>query len=218
MENDTTKSKGNKKRKDFVECSITLCATKKQNLWHVDNGFSKHMTRDPNKFIILKRNKKGKVTFGDILSPKIIGKGTVALRNKVKDGNVLLVNNLKPNILSVIQTCDQGHICIFDSKKCEIRRKDSEKIVGTAVRTPSNVYILENEEQFYMSQIDEVLLWHRRMVHLRLDNLIKVNKKGAVRNFPNIIKPPNHVCRHYLHGKKTRTIFKVKEHTTSQPL
>ena len=91
--------------------------------------------------------------------------------------------------------------CIFDSKKCEIRRKDSGKLVGTAVRTPRNVYILENEEQCYMGQIDENFLWHRRMGHLNFDNIVKVSKKGVVRNFPKIIKPPNHVCRHYLHGK-----------------
>ena len=63
----------------------------------------------------------------------------------MKVENVFLVKNLKPNLLGVSQTCDQGHICIFDSKKCEIRRKDSGKLVGTSMRTPSNVYILENE-------------------------------------------------------------------------
>ena len=69
MENDTTKSQGNEERKnwknkDDVECSIALCATnKKQNLWHVDSGCSKHMTRDPNKFISLKGNKKRKSHF-----------------------------------------------------------------------------------------------------------------------------------------------------------
>ena len=109
-------------------------------MWTVDA--QKHMIGDPNKFISLKRNKKGKVTFGDNLSSKIIGKGTVALRDKMKAENVFLVKNLKPNLLSVSQTCDQGHICIFDSKNYEIRRKDSGKLVGTVVRTPSNLYIL----------------------------------------------------------------------------
>ena len=123
-----------------MECSLALCATEKQNLWHVDSGCSKHMTGDPNKFISLKRNQIGKVTFGDNLSSKIIGKGTIAIRDEMKAENVLLVKNLKPNLLSVIQTCDEGHICIFDSMKCEIRRKYSGKIAGTAVRTPSNVY------------------------------------------------------------------------------
>ena len=155
----------------------------------MDSGCSKQMTGDPTKFLSLKRKQKGKVTFGNNL---IIRKGTVVIRDKMQAESVMLVGNLKPNLLSVIQTCDQGNICIFYSKKCEIRRKDSEKLVGTAVRTPSNVYILENEEQCYMSQIDESLLWHRRMGHLNFDNLVKVSKRGAVRNLPKIIKPPNH--------------------------
>ena len=77
----------------------------------------------------------------------------------------------------MIQTCDQGHICIFDSKKYEIRRKDSRKLGGTTVRTPSNVYILENEEQCYMNQINESFLWHRRMGHLNFDNLVKLVRR-----------------------------------------
>ena len=80
------------------------------------------------------------------------------------------------------------------------------------------MYILENEEQFYMSQIDESFLWNLRMGHLNFDNLVKISQKGAIRNLPKIIKPPNHVCRHCLHGKETRKSFKIKEHTTSQPL
>ena len=38
------------------------------------------------------------------------------------------------------------------------KEKIQENLLVTAVRTPSNVYILENEEQCYMSQIDESLL------------------------------------------------------------
>ena len=100
---------------------IYLWATESQNVWNLDSGCSKHMTSDSRKFITLKDN-KGKVTFGDSLSSKIIGKGTTVVNNKIKVENVLLVENLKPNLLSVSQTCDQGHICIFDSEKCEIRK------------------------------------------------------------------------------------------------
>ena len=80
------------------------------------------------------------------------------------------------------------------------------------------MYIIGNEEQFYMSQIDESLIWHRRMGHLNFPNLVKFSKKGTIRNFPKIIKPPNHVCRHCLDWKTTRTRFKVKDNTTSHPL
>ena len=54
---------------------------------------------------------------------------------KDKAKNVLLVENLKPSLLSVSQTCDQEHIFIFDSQKCDIRRKKSGKLVGVALRT-----------------------------------------------------------------------------------
>ena len=130
---------------------------------------------------------------------------------------MLLVEDLKPNLLNVIQTCDQWNICTFDSDKCEIRKKDSGRLVGTAVRNSSNVYILENEEQCYMSMIDESWLWHRRMGHLNFDNLMKVSKKEVVRDLPKIVKPLNSVCKHCQHGKKTRASFKAKEHTTPHP-
>ena len=116
------------------------------------------------------------------------------------------------------QTYGQGNICIFDSKKCKIKKKNLGRITRTAVRTPSNVYILEIEEQCYMSQVDQSMLWNRRMGHLNFYNIVKVSKKGVVRNLPKILKSPTYVCRHCRHGKQTKGIFKIKEHITSQPL
>ena len=103
---------------------IFLCAIENQKLWRLDSRCSKYMTDDPKQIIALKYN-KGKVTFGDNLSSRIIGKGTLVVNNKIKAENVLLVENIKPNLLNVSQTCDQGHICIFDSEKCEIGKKDA---------------------------------------------------------------------------------------------
>jgi hypothetical protein len=74
------------------------------------------MTGHQKKFLKLMKKEKGKVTFGDNVSAKILGKDTVSIgNNKTKVENVLLVENVKPNILSVSQTCDQGHILTFDS-------------------------------------------------------------------------------------------------------
>ena len=122
---------------------IALCTTEKQNLWHLDSGCSKHMTGDPNKFIKLKDD-KGKVTFGDNMYSKIIGKGIYVVNNKINVENVLVVENLKPKLLSVSQTYDQEHICIFDSEKCEIRKKDSRRAATISIRNSNNAYILEN--------------------------------------------------------------------------
>jgi hypothetical protein len=116
------------------------------------------MTGDQDKFPSLKRREKGRVTFGDNVFAKILGKGTISLgNNRDKVENVLLVENMKPDLLSVSQTCDQGHILIFDSKKCEIRKEGLGKLVVVAPKTPRDVHILniEEEENFCMIQIDE---------------------------------------------------------------
>ena len=92
------------------------------------------------------------------MSAKILGKGTINLgNNKAKAENALLVENIKPNILSVSQTCDQGHILTFCSHKCEIRIEDTGKLVVVAPRTSNNVYILdmEGEEKCCLGQEDE---------------------------------------------------------------
>ena len=69
-----------------------------------------------------------------------------------------------------------------------------------------------------MSEMDEIFPWHRRTGNLKFDNIIKVTNNEATRNFPEIIRPRNHVCRHCFHGNQTRKIFKVKEHITFQRL
>jgi hypothetical protein len=92
--------------------------------------------------------------------------------------------------------------------------------VVVAPRTPNDVYILniEEEEKCCIRQINESWLWHRRMVHIGFDNLIKFSKKEAMRDMPKVIKLSNSVCRHCQHGKKRRVRFKTKEYSTSKPL
>ena len=167
-----------KEKTSEEECLIALKAQEKEDLWYVDSGCSKHMIGNKDTFLSLKKH-KGKITFGDNASGNILGKGTVNL-GKEKAKNVLLVENLKPSLLSVSQTCDQGHICIFDSQKCEIRRKDSGKLVGTAPRTSENVYILNTKlnEECHLKLMDESWLWHRRLGHINFDNLVKAIKLG----------------------------------------
>ena len=140
---------------------------------------------------------------------------TTTINDKIKAKNVLVVEDLKPNILNVIQTCDQWNICTFHSEKCEIRKKDSWRLVGTVVGNSSNVYIIENEDQCYMSMIDQSWLWHKRMVHLNFHNLIMLSKKEVVRDLPKIVKPLKSICKHWQHGNQTKVSFKVKGHTTS---
>ena len=108
------------------ECTLTLQAKHKKRGWYVDSGCSKHMTIDKGRFLTLRKERDGSISFGNDDLAKIIGKGTVRIGNKnTKEKNVILVEDMKHNILSVIQMCDQGHKVTFDSQKCEIRKEGS---------------------------------------------------------------------------------------------
>jgi hypothetical protein len=116
--------------------------------------------------------------------------------------------------------CDQGYNLTLHSKGCEIRKAGLRRLVEKASRTPSNVYILNEvkEEKCCMGQVDEIWLWHRRMGLINFDNLIKLNKKQAVRDMLKISKLIDTICKPCQQGKQTRVSFKTKEYSTSNPL
>jgi hypothetical protein len=105
------------------------------------------MTGDQRNFVSLKK-KGGNVAFGDDSSTKILGKGTVKLGSEnVKAGKVLLVEDLKHNLLSVSKMCDQGYTLTFDSRKCKIRENNSGRLVASTTRRPNNIYILDMKKR-----------------------------------------------------------------------
>ena len=118
----------------------------------IDSGCSKHMTGDKEKLESCSALEKGKkVSFGNDTPAVIKGKGTVQLKEKVKAGNVLYVDGLKHNLLSVSQMCDQGTKVIFQSNGCSVHDLDTRKTVIKGVKTPNNLYIFK-EGQHHSSQ------------------------------------------------------------------
>ncbi|MGV8000512.1 hypothetical protein PJP08_29345, partial [Mycobacterium kansasii] len=71
-------------------------------------------------FTELKDMTDGSVTFGDGSNCKIIGQGTVQLYNFPLFKNVLYVEGLKHNLLSISQICDNNHNVKFSNHGCEI--------------------------------------------------------------------------------------------------
>jgi hypothetical protein len=108
------------KRKEIPQnenCQITLVTKvrKEEDEWFIDSGFSSHMTGDPRKIVSLKK-KGGNVALGDDSSTKILEKGTIKLGSEnVKVGKVLLVEDLKHNLVGVNKMCDQVYTVMFDS-------------------------------------------------------------------------------------------------------
>ena len=62
---------------------------------------------------------------------------------KGKDQDVLFVDGLKHNILSVSQAYDKGCEVVFNSKDCKINFVPLGQLAAKGIRTENNVYVLK---------------------------------------------------------------------------
>ena len=161
------------------------------------------MIGDRSKFITLDEKKSGNVTFGNDKSGKIKGKGSVSIDNgRGKAQEVLFVDGLKENLLSVSQMCDKGCEVLFRAQDCEVRSSTIGKTLLKGVRIESNVYIVkEEDEACHLRKLEDSWLWHRRLGHLNFNHIIRLSKKKAVRDMPKIKRPSNTICKSYQLGK-----------------
>ena len=82
----------------------------------VDSGCTTHMTGDSRMFNSINENESNgidSITFGDNGKGKVKGLGKIAISNDLSISNVLLVESLNFNLLSVSQLCALGFKCIF---------------------------------------------------------------------------------------------------------
>ena len=114
------------------------------------------MTGDPSHFSMLNSKEEGYVTFGDNNQGKIIGKGTIGNKLKFSIEDVLQVDGLKHNLLSVSQLCDKGYIIRFESNVCIIE-KSNHNITMIALKQ-NNVYTINLDElsnEMYFSALND---------------------------------------------------------------
>ena len=141
--------------------------------WYLDSGCSKHMTGDEKNFTTITHKKGGRVTFGDNNKGHIIGVGTIHLTPTLIIENVLLVDGLKHNLLSISQLCDKDYEVVFDRNMCFIKKISESKSLIMGIRH-DNVYTLDctnaNDDNIKCLTAVEnnSWLWHRRLGHAHI--------------------------------------------------
>ena len=81
------------------------------------------------------------VIFGDNFKVRAVGIGSISLVGTTQVEQVLLVDGLKHNILSISQLCDEGNVVVFEKDQCVIKIKDSDEVRFVTQRN-RNMYIL----------------------------------------------------------------------------
>ena len=76
---------------------------------------------------------------------------------KGKSQDVLFVDGLKHNLLSVSQVCDRGCEVVFTSKDCKIKYVPSVQLVAKRIRIENNAYVLKDrKEEYHLRKYDEI--------------------------------------------------------------
>ena len=111
------------------------------------------------------------ITFCDNGKGKVKELGKIAISNDVSIFNVLLVESLNFNLLSVAQLCDLGFKCIFVVDDVEIISVDGSNLIFKGFRY-ENPYLVDfNASEARLStclftKSSMGWLWHRRLVML----------------------------------------------------
>jgi hypothetical protein len=103
------------------------------------------MTDDSRMFnLINKNNGNGidSITFGDNGKGKVKGLGKISISNDLSIFNVLLVESLNFNLLSVAQLCDLDFKCIFRVDDVEIISVDGSNFIFKGFRY-ENLYLVD---------------------------------------------------------------------------
>ncbi|XP_024200303.1 uncharacterized protein LOC112203592 [Rosa chinensis] len=174
--------------------ALTALADKRKDFWYVDSGCSRHMTGDKAWFISFEdESTTGSVTFGDGRKAKILARGTVNTPGIPNLKNVLYVEGLTANLISVSHLADDYEDVWFNKQRCDC------------------LTVRSAEETFE--------IWHRRLGHVNYQDLLKLSTKQCVRGLPALSGRIDKICGECKIGKQTRSPHKtINAATTTRVL
>nr|GEU55425.1 hypothetical protein [Tanacetum cinerariifolium] len=198
----------------------------------INSSFSRYINGNISYLFDFKELNRGYVAFGgNPKGGKITGKG------KIKTGtidfdDVYFVKELKFNLFSFSQMCDEKNSVLFTDTKCVVLYSNfklpDENHVLLRVPRENNMYnvdvtnIIPSRDLtciFAKATLDEPDIWHRRLGHINFKTMNKLVKGNLVRGLPSKVFENNHACVAYKKDKQHRASCKSKPISyVSQPL
>jgi hypothetical protein len=155
------------------------------------------------------KGRSGNITYGDGSKSKVMGQGTVEIPSVPTPQEVLYVEGLKANLLSISQFCDNDLVVQFSKEECSIFDAHGKWLMG-GDRTSDNCYGITPTMQTkcHKTSVDIGELWHQRLGHLNYHDLIKIAKKEVVSDLPKLNYLEKGKCGPCQLGKQTRNPHK----------
>lgn len=181
------------------------------------------MTGDVRQFSDLTLKAKGYVTYGDNNKGRILGSGKVGAPPFTSIEDVLYVEGLRHNLLSISQLCDKGFRIKFTKEECLIQDEVSNEVQLIGKRC-NNIFLISLNNpslkvKCLMTNNDDAWLWHKRIAHIHMEHLNKLVKHDLVIGLPKKKFIKDRLCDACQKGKQTKATFKSKNvMSTSRPL
>jgi transposase InsO family protein len=172
----------------------------------------------------LNENASERIVFGDNSKGEILGLGKITISNDNSISNVLLVNSLGYNLLSVSQLCEMGYNCIFMDKGVEVSRKMDFSIVFTG-QLKGKLYLVNflasrvKSKTCLVTKSSMGWLWHRRLAHVGMRNLANLERGEHILGLTNVSFEKDRICSAYQAWKQVGAKHRAKNVvSTSRPL
>nr|ABB47538.2 retrotransposon protein, putative, Ty1-copia subclass [Oryza sativa Japonica Group] len=186
---------------------VHALVARKENVWIVDSGCSRHMTGDKNWFSSLKKaSKTESIIFGDASTSAVLATSLVKVNEKFELKNVALVEDLKYNLLSVLQIVDENFEVHF--------KKTGSKVFDSCGDSMLNISrygrVFKADFENHVSPVitclvakfyNDVMFWHRRLGHVGFDHLTRLSGLDLVRGLPKLKKDLDLICTPCRHAK-----------------
>nr|GEY74670.1 putative ribonuclease H-like domain-containing protein [Tanacetum cinerariifolium] len=186
-----------------------------------DSGCSRHMTGNISYLSDYEPFDEGYVSFGHG-GCKITGKGTIKT-GRLEFENVYFLKDLKYNLFSVSQICDNKNSVLFTDSEYIVLGRDFKLLdyANVLLRTPRqhNMYsinlsnIVPHKDLTSLvakASANEGMLWHRRLGYLNFKTMNRLVRHNLVRGLSSKCFENDHTCTACLKGKQHKASCKSK--------
>ena len=123
-------------------------------------------------------------------------------------------------MLSVSQLCGMGYNCLFTNEGVTVFRRDNSSIAFTG-QLKGKVYIVDFSMEMVEPKTCMVAksamdwLWHRRLAHVGIRSLTKLQKEGHILGLTNVVFEKDRLCSACQVGKQVGAPHPAKNILTS---
>ena len=181
------------KRDERCLVVCTFLKTKVEEKWYFDSGSSRHMTGNMEFMINLQPCNLELVTFGNGGKSSILGSGSLKVPTMPKLENVLLMDGLRVNLISISQLCDDNLFVQFTKGSCLVI-DTSNLCVMKGKRSQENFYLLTLLGTCCATLINNSDICHKSLGHISPRSLNETIAVDVVLGIPKMKIDLGKIC------------------------